>query len=223
MTAPRRLSSLPLPACLLRTPCHFSPSGKSLPSSQGKSYAKYITSRRLAPLPLLLIGLAALCAALVLIPWVVHAQTPTNQSPTSRPIIYPSAEGAGILLADVSGIAEANGATFTNVDGDDGAGAGLCDFSYQWIRVDGGTETNIGDDSARYQRVEADTGKLIKVEVSFNDGHGYPETVTSLPFGPIAQPAPSRPPSMLVSNTGQSASATATITQQYAMEFHLGA
>ena len=32
------------------------------------------TSRRIAPLPLLLIGLAVL-AALVLIPWVVHAQT----------------------------------------------------------------------------------------------------------------------------------------------------
>ena len=32
-------------------------------------------SRRLAALPLLLIGLAALCAALVLIPWVVQAQS----------------------------------------------------------------------------------------------------------------------------------------------------
>ena len=33
------------------------------------------TSRRLAPPPLMLIGLAALCAALVLIPWVVQAQS----------------------------------------------------------------------------------------------------------------------------------------------------
>ena len=41
------------------------------------------TSRRLAPLPLLLIGLAAL-AALVFIPWVVHAQT-SNQDATGRP------------------------------------------------------------------------------------------------------------------------------------------
>ena len=32
-------------------------------------------SRRLAALPLMLIGLAALVAALVLIPWVVHAQS----------------------------------------------------------------------------------------------------------------------------------------------------
>ena len=43
-------------------------------------------SRRLAPLPLLLIGLAAL-AVLVLISdglLVVHAQTPTNQDATGR-------------------------------------------------------------------------------------------------------------------------------------------
>ena len=50
-------------------------------------------SRRLATLPLLLIGLAALCAALVLIPWVVQAQsqavTPTagatGDTPPAKP------------------------------------------------------------------------------------------------------------------------------------------
>ena len=41
-------------------------------------------SRRPAPLPLLLIGLAALCAALVLIPWVVQAQSQAV-SPTADP------------------------------------------------------------------------------------------------------------------------------------------
>ena len=35
------------------------------------------TIRRIRPLPLALIALAALCAALVLIPWVVQAQTPS--------------------------------------------------------------------------------------------------------------------------------------------------
>ena len=45
------------------------------------------TSRRLAPLPLLLIGLAAL-AVLVLIPWVVHAQT--NNDATGRPVVLVS-------------------------------------------------------------------------------------------------------------------------------------
>ena len=85
------------------------------------------------------------------------------------------------------------------------------------------TETNVGADSARYQPVEADVGKLIKVEVSFTDGDNFSETVTSLPFGPIAEPAgPSRPPSTLVSNTGQSSSAAANVTQQYAVGFRLG-
>ena len=186
------------------------------------------SSRRLAPLPLLLIGLAALCAVLVL-PWTVDAQTPppppTNQDATGRPVVYPSAEGAGLLLADVSGIADPNKSTFVNASGNHGVGVGFFDFSYQWIRVDGDTsaETNVGVDSRRYQRVDADTGNLIKVSVSFTDGDGFPETLTSLPFGPIAEPAPSLSASTLVSNTGQMPSATANITQQYAMEFHLGA
>ena len=174
-------------------------------------------SRRLAPLPLLLIGLAAL-AALLLIPWAVHAQTPANQSATGRPVVLASAEGAGILFADTEGIGDGNGlpidtdntyVTFT--------------WSYQWIRVAGNSETNVGANSASYQPVEADVGKLIKVKVSFTDGDSFPEAVTSLPFGPIVELArPSAPPSKLVSNTGQGTSATANITQRYALGFRLG-
>ena len=152
-------------------------------------------------------------------------ETPPNQDATGRLIIFPSAEGAGILLADTYGIDDPNGSTYINFNGHEGVGFGFFDFSYQWIRVDGATaaETNIGVDAPRYQRVEADIGNLIKVRVSFMDGDGYSETVTSLPFGPLAQPAGlSQPPSTLVSNTGQSHSATAMITQQYAMGFKLG-
>ena len=183
------------------------------------------TSRRLAPLPmvLLLIALAALCASLLIIPWVVHAQTPppTNQDATGRPVVYPSAEGAGILLADLSSINDPNGLTYNENT--------QYNFSYQWIRVDGGTsiETNVGAGSTWYQSVDADIGNLIKVSVSFTDGDGYTETVTSLTFGPLSQPTgppapPSEPTSTLVSNTGQSHSATANITQQYAVGFTLG-
>ena len=150
-------------------------------------------------------------------------QRPANQGATGRPSIYPSAEGAGILLADTEGIDDPNGVLV--VGSRTGEAARLDDWSYQWIRVDSATaaETNIGADSLRYQPVDADIGNLIKVSVSFEDGLGYSETVTSLPFGPLAQPAgPSQTPSTLVSNTGQSASATAMITQQYAMGFRLG-
>ena len=174
------------------------------------------TSRRLAPLPLLLIGLAVL-AALVLVPWVVHAQTPVNQDATGRPVILASAEGAGILFADTEDIADGNGLPIS------GTSFTTFTWTYQWIRVDGNSETNVGAGSASYQPVEADVGNLIKVRVSFRDGNNYSEARTSLPFGPIAELAgPSAPPSTLVSNTGQSASANADITQRYAVGFRLG-
>ena len=146
-------------------------------------------------------------------------ETPANQDATGRPIILASAEGAPILFADTSDIADGNGLPFT---GSSGSNIEFV-YSYQWIRVDGGTETNIGADSPSYLLVDADIGNLIKVQVSFTDRAIYSETVTSLPFRPVARPAgPSQTPSTLVSNTGQSASATANITQQYAMEFTLG-
>ena len=175
------------------------------------------TSRRLAPLPLLLIGLAVL-AVLVLVPWVVHAQTPANQSATGRPAILASAEGAGILFADTEDIADGNGLPIDTTNS-----YVIFNWTYQWIRVDGNSQTNVGANSASYQPVEADVGNLIKVKVSFRDGNNYSENRTSLPFGPIAElTRTSATPSTLVSNTGQSASATANITKQYAQGFRLG-
>ena len=216
MTAYRRLTALPLP--LLRTTRRLtsnrlSPSGKSLPSSP----LVLTASRRIAPkLLMLLIGLAVLLA---LLPTSssVQAQTPANQSATGRPVVLASAQGAGILFADTEAIADGNGLPITIV-----SSYATFTWSYQWIRVDGMTETNVGADSATYQPVEADVGKLIKVEVSFTDGDAYSETVTSLPFGPITAPASTLSPSTLVSNTGQSPSTTASITQRYAMGFRLG-
>ena len=184
-------------------------------------------SRRLAPLPLLLIGLAAL-AALVLVPWVVHAQTPVNQDATGRPVVLVSAEGAGILAADTWSIADADGLPYgpfkEGAVGSGGPDDGrfVFNFSYQWIRVDGGTDTNIGTDSPRYQLVDADFGKKIKVQVSFTDQEDNDESVTSVPFGPIVRPAPLPSPGTLVGNTGQSPTATKTITGDYAMRFKLG-
>ena len=176
------------------------------------------TSRRLAPLPLLLIGLAVL-AALALIPWAVHAQTPVNQDATGRPVVLASAAGAGILFADTEGIADGNGLPITV----SGSSFVTYTWSYQWIRVDGNSDTNVGTNSASYQPVEADVGNKIKVRVSFMDRDNYSEARTSLPFGPIAElTRTSAPPSTLVSNTGQSASANADITQRYAVGFRLG-
>ena len=217
MTISRRLAPLPLLASLLRTPrrltsSRFSPSGKSLPSSP----LVLTASRRLAPKLLLLIGLAAL-AVLLLIPGIVDAQTPPNEDATGRPRVLAAAQGAGILFADTEAIADGNGLPI-----DTSNTWVFFNWTYQWIRVDGMTETNVGADSASYQPVQADVGKLIKVEVSFTDGDAYSETVTSLPYGPITAPASLLTPSTLVSNTGQSLSTTANITERYALGFRLG-
>ena len=215
MTTSRRLAPLPLLASLLRTPrrltsSRFSPSGKSLPSSP----LVLTASRRIAPkLLLLLIGLAVLLA---LLPTSSPVQAQTNQDATGRPRVLASAQGAGILFADTENIDDGNGLPITIV-----SSYATFNWTYQWIRVDGNSERNVGANSASYQTVEADVGKLIKVRVSFTDADNFSEARTSLPFGPIVEPDP-LPASTLVSNTGQTPSSSASITQRYALGFRLG-
>ena len=147
-------------------------------------------------------------------------ERPGNRQPTGLPRVLPTGEDQGILYADTSRIADADG--FVNIG--NVASTGIHhEFDYQWIRVDGNTETNIADaTSARYRRVEADIGKLIKVEVSYTDRFGGAESVTSLQFGPVPAPAPSRPATTLVGNTGQSPASASSITSAYEMGFKLG-
>ena len=88
MNAPRRLATLPLPACLLRTPRRLtssrsSPSGKSLPSSP----IVLTASRRFAPLPLLLLTLLALAGVLL---W----STPTEAQTPSRVLVSNVSQGS---------------------------------------------------------------------------------------------------------------------------------
>ena len=147
-------------------------------------------------------------------------ERPGNRQPTGLPRVLPTGEDQGILYADTSLIADADG--FVNIGAVASTGIHH-EFDYQWIRVDGTTETNIADaTSARYRRVEDDIGKHIKVEVSYTDRFGSAESVTSLPFGPVPAPAPSRPATTLVSNTGQSPASAASITSAYEMGFKLG-
>lgn len=139
---------------------------------------------------------------------------------TGQPRVLTSAEGLGVLFAETSGIADPDGLPTRS-------GPVLeVDWSYQWIRVSGNVETNIGGDSQNYLLSDADVGKRIKVRVSFKDKLGFAESRTSDTFGPVRALAvrdPSRPVSTLVSNTGRASSDAATITGQYAMGFRLGA
>ena len=92
-----------------------------------------------------------------------HAQT--NTPATGKPTISGAPQVGEILTVDTSAIHDA-----------DGLGA----FSYQWIRVDGGTDTDITEaTSSFYTLTSDDVGKKIRVRVGFTDGGGNSEQVTS--------------------------------------------
>ena len=90
-----------------------------------------------------------------------------NSSATGAPAISGTAQVGETLTAEVSGVTDADGLTNAS-------------FSYQWIRNDGNTDSDIESaTSTTYNLVTADQGKTIKVRVSFTDGGGYQETLTS--------------------------------------------
>ena len=66
-------------------------------------------------------------------------------------------------------------------------------YTYQWIRVDSGTDADIsGATSSTYTLVAADEGTTIKVKVSFTDDASNPETLTSAATATVAA-APNTP------------------------------
>ena len=90
-----------------------------------------------------------------------------NSPATGAPSISGTAQVGETLTADTSGIADADG--LTNVS-----------YSYQWIRNDGSSDTDIQDATdSTYSLVDADEGKTIKVRVTFTDDAGHRETLTS--------------------------------------------
>ena len=104
---------------------------------------------------------------------------PPNSQATGAPTIDGVAEVGQVLSADVTGIDDDN-----------------AEFSYQWLRSDGGDYTDIEDATgSTYTLVAADQGKTIKVKVSFTDDEGNPESLTSDPTGEVeaAETVPGRP------------------------------
>ena len=94
---------------------------------------------------------------------------PANTPATGAPTINGTTRVGETLTADTSGIADE--------DGLDNAV-----FSYQWIANDGTTDTDIQDTTgASYTLVAGDSGKTIKVRVSFTDDAGQDETLASAP------------------------------------------
>jgi hypothetical protein len=103
---------------------------------------------------------------------VTSAQTPLvaniNDAPVGLPAISGVATEAQTLTADTSGISDA-----------DGLGA----FSTQWLRNGG---TIAGATNATYTLGDADVGAQISVQVSYTDGHGTGESLTSVQTAAVA-------------------------------------
>ena len=90
-------------------------------------------------------------------------------------------------LITISGTAQVGETLTVDVTGiSDDDGLENAAFSYQWVRSDGGSDSNIQDATgSSYTLTGDDEGKTIKVTVSFTDAEGNPETLTSDPTGEV--------------------------------------
>ena len=90
-----------------------------------------------------------------------------NTPATGSPVITGTAQVGQSLYASLGSVADADGPS-------------IIVASYQWIRVDGATETDItGATTTPYTPVADDVGKQLKVRASFTDDLGNPESRTS--------------------------------------------
>ena len=94
---------------------------------------------------------------------------------TGPPTIDGTARVDKILTADISRIAD-----------DDGLTEAV--YTYQWVRSDGGTDSDISEATgSTYTLVPDDEGGTIKVRVSFTDDEGNPEELTSAATDTVAE------------------------------------
>ena len=105
----------------------------------------------------------------------VATAPPSPNTPASGlPTITGTAQVGDTLTAVITGIEDADG--LDNVV-----------FSYQWIRNDGGTDTDIsGATGSSYTLGDSDVDKTVKVRVSFTDDVNNRETVTSAATAAVA-------------------------------------
>ncbi len=106
--------------------------------------------------------------------WVrAGPESASNAPATGAPTISGTAQVGETLTAGITGIADADG-------------LGGETFTYQWVSNDGTTDTDMENATgSTYKLVAADQGKAIKVGVTFTDGGGNEETLTSAPTGPV--------------------------------------
>ena len=91
----------------------------------------------------------------------------SNQPATGQPTISGTPAVGETLTADTSDIEDVNG--LTNAE-----------FTYQWVRYDGSSDTDIaGATGATYTVTDDDVGQLIKVRITFTDDEDHEESATS--------------------------------------------
>ena len=92
------------------------------------------------------------------------------------------------LTADTSGIADADGLSDIS-------------YAYQWIRTDGGTDTDIaGATDSAYTLTGDDLGKTVKLKVTFTDDKGNSETLSVVAASDVGESE--QKTQFLVSNLG---------------------
>ena len=126
--------------------------------------------------------------------WVRAGPESVSNSPaTGAPTISGTAQVGQTLTADTSGIADAEGLSGET-------------FTYQWVSGDGTTDTDITDieraTGSTLTLVAVDKGKAIKVRVTFTDGGGNEETLTSAPTEPVWGDGPPGAPRNLTATAG---------------------
>ena len=99
-----------------------------------------------------------------------------NNAATGAPAITGTAQVGETLTADTSGISDADGLANAT-------------FTYQWLADDADIS---GATGSSYTLAADDEGKAVKVRVSFTDGAGHDETLTSAATAAVA-PRPNSP------------------------------
>ena len=101
-----------------------------------------------------------------------------NALATGQPAITGTAQVGQTLTAGTGTIADEDGTT--QADNNDVGHA----YTYQWVRVDGSSETDITNATAStYTLAAEDAGKTVKVKVSFTDDANFAEgPLTSEPY-----------------------------------------
>ena len=109
---------------------------------------------------------------------------------TGAPTIRGTAQVGETLTADITGISDADGLSGET-------------FAYQWVSSDGTADTDIEKATgSTYKLVAADQGRSVKVRVTFTDGGGNEETLTSAPTEPVLGDGPPGAPRNLTATAG---------------------